>query len=64
MNQGELDVTAETKQEPEWMGCNEGYVFYRDESLARKWVKLFDESGRLLAMVPDVHHIHFAPIPR
>ena len=47
---------------PEFLGCNEGYVFYRDPHLSPRFVKLFDEDGRLLAIIPNVHRLDFAPL--
>jgi hypothetical protein len=48
---------------PEYLGCQEGYVTYRDHRLAPQTVQLYDDSGRLLATVPNVKYLHVAPYP-
>lgn len=55
---------AEAMPKEEFLMCNEGYVFYRDPTCSPKWVKLFNEDGRLVAMIPNVHKINVGPLPR
>lgn len=54
----------ETPQRPEFLGCNEGYVFYRDTRLSPHTVQLYSEDGKLLAIIPNVRNIYVSPLSR
>ena len=57
-------LAPEDTRRPEYLGCNEGYVFYRDGRISPQTVQLYDESGKLLAIIPGVRTLYFAPLPR
>ncbi len=56
--------SAELLPRPEYLGCNEGYVFRADPRLPPSTAQLYGEDGRLLATVHDVKSISLAPLPR
>jgi hypothetical protein len=56
--------TNALREQTEYLGCNEGYVFRRERKLEHGTAKLYSEDGVLLAIVPNVHTIVLAELPR
>jgi hypothetical protein len=53
-----------TRAPKEWLGCSEGFVFRRDSRLPTQTVQLFNDSGELLATVPNVKELTLGALPR